>query len=330
MPSRWQRGLGFNTKEAWREYVTRVLVPLTSASASCPVVVLSDGHRGRLDLRAMEIAKEYNIHIFLLPPNTTHILCVLDTHCFCPMKSRLTQLTKHFNTKYFRADLRAFVGIFQQAYEYGLKAQNITNGFRDNGLWPPSWDMMSKRCDKWRARKEIAKAADVAVQKSYAEEVEAAQAQREFRHVRVTAEYAIPPPSPAFRSPTKTARTAEGQTCNGSCDNYCYRHRTRPCTTTRPCFSIPMPSSVSTGVTTESPSKKYMMTSTGTQKSPEMNRRSKVGRSKKPSQERVLQYGGHLNSDGVVRELSASFSAAEDKKLASARRKREAQERKEI
>ena len=76
----------FNTHDGFREYMKSVLIPCLRPTAARPVLVLTDGHRSRVDLEAIRFAREHHIHLFLLPPHTTHFLCPLDTHCFRPMK----------------------------------------------------------------------------------------------------------------------------------------------------------------------------------------------------------------------------------------------------
>ena len=78
----------FNTHDGFQEYMKSVLIPCLCPTAERPVLILTVGHRSRVDLEAIRFAREHHIHLFLLPAHTTHFLCPLDpnTHCFRPMK----------------------------------------------------------------------------------------------------------------------------------------------------------------------------------------------------------------------------------------------------
>ena len=72
---------GFNTHVMVRRYVKEVRVPCTGASPGKPVVVLTDGHKSQVDLESLQYAKDHNVHFFLFPPHSTHLLCALECGC---------------------------------------------------------------------------------------------------------------------------------------------------------------------------------------------------------------------------------------------------------
>ena len=45
---------------------------------SGPVVLIIDGHYSHVSLELIKLARDNNIHLLCLPPNTTHILQPLD------------------------------------------------------------------------------------------------------------------------------------------------------------------------------------------------------------------------------------------------------------
>jgi hypothetical protein len=52
-----------------------------------PKVLIFDGHRSHKTLEIVELARNNNIHIILLPPHSTHILQSLDVSVFKPVKT---------------------------------------------------------------------------------------------------------------------------------------------------------------------------------------------------------------------------------------------------
>ena len=54
--------------------------------ATGPVILFLDGHHFHLSLEFLKIARESNIRIVCLPPNTTHILQPVDVGVYVPMK----------------------------------------------------------------------------------------------------------------------------------------------------------------------------------------------------------------------------------------------------
>ena len=183
---------GFNTCQAWAVYVQRVLLPHTGATPERPHVVLSDGHRSRMDLDTCQLMAQSGIRLFLLRPHTTHFVCVLDTHCFGPMKRHFVSATGG-TTKRLSADLLRFTQLFNESYHFGISSQNLKKGFRDTGLYPPDWDMLDRKCDGWRERDAIRRKMDTEQEEQFAEELAAVTEARRDRVVTVHVVYDLDP-----------------------------------------------------------------------------------------------------------------------------------------
>ena len=56
-----------------------MLVPCLKAFRDRLVVVLMDGHRSRINLQALEYAKNHDVHFFLLPPHSDHFFFTVNS-----------------------------------------------------------------------------------------------------------------------------------------------------------------------------------------------------------------------------------------------------------
>ena len=299
----------FNTQDGFREYVTQVLVPCLNASAARTVVVLTDGHRSRIDLQALEYARNHHVHFFLLPPHSAHFLCPLDTHCFAFMKRRFTT---HFDghTTAYKADMSRFVEEFGVAYNAGVTPRNLSNGFHDLGLWPRCWSNVDWRLDAFRMRAKLKAHAEEEQEASIREELEAAAAERPERSVKVVVEWAVPPPMPP--SPSS------------------------PLSPVSPLSAPSARSSSAHTVSTGCGSPPGMMTSS-TQVSPGLKVRKQVWKPKTdgtgPQKPRrldiVLADGGALNSDECIEDMRRDQDEKERKQQEKQARAQQREARRE-
>ena len=61
-----------------------------------PVVLLFDGHFSHMSIHLIKKALSLGIHLFCLPPNTTHVLQPLDVGVFGPMKQCWRTILKRY------------------------------------------------------------------------------------------------------------------------------------------------------------------------------------------------------------------------------------------
>ena len=78
------------------------------------------------------------IHLFCLPPNTTHVLQPLDVGVFGPMKQRWRTILKShkLKTKATNITKEVFLSLIKQLWERGITAEHLQGGFRAAGLVP--------------------------------------------------------------------------------------------------------------------------------------------------------------------------------------------------
>lgn len=64
-----------------------VFIFLKYAPNACPLLLLMDGHSSQYCPATICLAAKEKVIIFVLPPNTTHILQPLDKVTFAPLKT---------------------------------------------------------------------------------------------------------------------------------------------------------------------------------------------------------------------------------------------------
>lgn len=99
-----------------------------------PVILLYDGHSTHITANIIETARESNVHLFVLPPHSSHMLQPLDVSIFSPFKQQLNSeihkyLHNHPHTVITRQQLPSFINT---AYRSSMLVSNIMSGFRKN------------------------------------------------------------------------------------------------------------------------------------------------------------------------------------------------------
>ena len=107
--------------------------------ATCPVLLLLDGHSTHYTPEALQEAQKAEVIIMCLPPNTTHAAQPLDVSFFGTLKKRWSSDVCHSYvsenlgkviTKY------TFSGLFRQAWYKTISPDLIVAGFRKVGVCP--------------------------------------------------------------------------------------------------------------------------------------------------------------------------------------------------
>lgn len=70
-----------------------------------PVLLFVDGHHSHLSLPLIRTAKEKGVHLYCLPPHTTHILQPLDVGVFGPIKKAWNKILKEHKTQTMAANV---------------------------------------------------------------------------------------------------------------------------------------------------------------------------------------------------------------------------------
>lgn len=84
----------------------KLLVPaVDSLFSEGPVVLFVDGHHSHLSLPLVRTAREKGVHVFCLPPHTTHVLQPLDVGVYGPVKKVWQGIVKSYKTTTLSANI---------------------------------------------------------------------------------------------------------------------------------------------------------------------------------------------------------------------------------
>ncbi|CAG2228438.1 unnamed protein product [Mytilus edulis] len=86
----------------------------------------------------IETARNSDVHLFVLPPHSSHMLQPLDVSVFSPFKKSLNsefhkQMHENPNSVITREQLPGFINT---AYNSSMTVSNIMSGFRKTGIFP--------------------------------------------------------------------------------------------------------------------------------------------------------------------------------------------------
>ena len=103
-----------------------------------PCLLLYDGHFTHVTFDINDSARKENIHLFVLPPHSSHCLQPLDVSVFSPFKKSLSTdchkfLHSHPNRILVKEDLPYIIGT---AFQNSLTVSTIMSGYRKTGIFP--------------------------------------------------------------------------------------------------------------------------------------------------------------------------------------------------
>ena len=94
------------SKSGWMEadnfiaWFTKLFIPAVDhLLCTGPVVLFVDGHQSHLSLQLIYTAKEKGVHLYCLPPHTTHVLQPLDVGVYGPLKQAWKTILKQHKTR---------------------------------------------------------------------------------------------------------------------------------------------------------------------------------------------------------------------------------------
>lgn len=141
---------GWMEKENYESWFKKMFLPAVKhLTESGPVVLFFDGHHSHISVRLIELSRGSNVHLMLLPSNTTHVLQPLDVGVYGPLK----QAWKNILGQYKMETRAATIGkeeipkLVAQLWDRSFKPQHLQGGFRETGLFPvnsaaiPSWKL---------------------------------------------------------------------------------------------------------------------------------------------------------------------------------------------
>ena len=120
-------------------WFNKLLVPAVShLTATAPVVLFFDGHHSHISLELIREARDKNIVILCLPPNTTHLLQPLDVGVFAPLKSTWRKVLKSYklSTRGQKVSKETFPSLIAELWEVSFTPAHCKGGFRGAGLFP--------------------------------------------------------------------------------------------------------------------------------------------------------------------------------------------------
>ena len=103
-----------------------------------PILMFYDGHTTHYSAQTIQDAREDNIHMYCLPPNTSHRLQPLDATVFSPFKRTLMNAFHDWLRCHpFKVvTLQVLPGIICDTYMRSMYNDTIKAGFRKCGIYP--------------------------------------------------------------------------------------------------------------------------------------------------------------------------------------------------
>ena len=103
-----------------------------------PCILLYDGHSTHVTFDIIETARKENVHLFVLPPHSSHCLQPLDVSVFSPFKKSISTechkfLHCHPDRVIVKEDLPKIIG---SAFQASLTVSTIMSGYRKTGIFP--------------------------------------------------------------------------------------------------------------------------------------------------------------------------------------------------
>ena len=116
--------------------MTAVVVKETGCLPSDHILLFTDGHSSRYTLATIAKARAKGIVTYVIPPHTTHFMCVTDKTCHSPYQKQSAALKRVHESTPSSTTWANYVGLSSRAYMDSFTPSNLINGFRATGLWP--------------------------------------------------------------------------------------------------------------------------------------------------------------------------------------------------
>ena len=102
------------------------------------VVLFFDGHFSHMSISLIKKARSLGIHLFCLPPNTTHVLQPLDVGVFGPVKIQWRIILKKYKiaTRAMNFTKERFPSLIKQLWDKSMLPNHLKSGFEATGLVP--------------------------------------------------------------------------------------------------------------------------------------------------------------------------------------------------
>ncbi len=130
------------------EWFKQGFVPCATArnKTGAPILLIYDGHGSHTTLEWIEHAREHNVHLFCLPPHTTHRLQPLDVGIFGPLQNAwFNQCDELLETTGEAMELRDVVTEYMKARRASFKPETILQAWRKSGIRPINPDIFKEK-----------------------------------------------------------------------------------------------------------------------------------------------------------------------------------------
>jgi len=132
---------GWINKELFSEFGEHFVSFLKNEGLDCglPHVLLMDNHYAHIfNLQFLELMRRNNIHVFALPPHTTHWLQPLDRVPFGTLKRTWNEEMRLYtrNVAGIKLEKKCFFKIFSPVWQRAMTVDLAQAGFRATGLFP--------------------------------------------------------------------------------------------------------------------------------------------------------------------------------------------------
>ena len=129
---------GWSTASVFREYLeTHFLKHVKRDNENQPVLLILDGHTRHTSPDMIKFAQSKQIHLFVLPAHTSHVLQPLDVAVFGPFKRFY-----YSDAAYMKANMGKVVTKYEiasiacTAYLKSMSSWNIVSAFKKTGIFP--------------------------------------------------------------------------------------------------------------------------------------------------------------------------------------------------
>ncbi|XP_053389346.1 uncharacterized protein LOC128552342, partial [Mercenaria mercenaria] len=126
---------GWSTAETFKDFLeNHFLVHVKSR----PCLLLYDGHATHITKDVIELAQKQNVHMFVIPPHSSHLVQPLDVGVFGPFKAALATgchrlIHAEVGRQVTRSDLPKLIAY---AYNSAMTVPNLMAAFRKTGIVP--------------------------------------------------------------------------------------------------------------------------------------------------------------------------------------------------
>ena len=129
---------GWMKSENFFEFMANGFIPyVKEKKLKLPVILFVDGHKTHITLQVSVLCEENAVILYLLPPNTTHILQPADVGVFKPFKSYWKTAVHNFQRKNPNQNVRRLhVAPLLKEVLNSISKQTIINSFLATGLCP--------------------------------------------------------------------------------------------------------------------------------------------------------------------------------------------------